>query len=312
MAGISAADAAASGVDCSCLAMGTPCPSGAAGHCAKMASNIASMIKGIMQAMSGGKTKGAVQETDTGLADINTSAPGNTKAPKVARILSETFADQCSKPNPPKYLCTPRGFEDALNDMDKYKQLVDNGVVTASPDELEEFTSAQSGLSALANGDFGAVLSADGTNFSDYSSASAGRSSGGSGNTGTGGSVNWSATGRSSFGSAGPGGNALVGPVGAKVDMTQWNGMLDAIDPKTGKSLTMWERATRRYMGTPDGQRGFTLARIESLRKQSIQKLSSDAEDLKNKDKKQVAHSEEEEETPYRPVVISPKEYTKH
>ncbi|MEO6460028.1 MAG: hypothetical protein ABIO95_06235, partial [Bdellovibrionota bacterium] len=131
----------------------------------------------------------------------------------------------------------------------------------------------------------------------------------GGGGDGTGGSVGWATTNGGKGGAfGGSGGAGGVGPTGAYLDATLWNGQLDAIDPNTGKSLTLWQRATRRYMGTPDGQRGYTLARIESLRKKATQKIAAAAETTVQK--KRVAQQEEAPE--YRPSIVSPKEFSKH
>jgi hypothetical protein len=94
-------------------------------------------------------------------------------------------------------------------------------------------------------------------------------------------------------------GNDKVGPVDAKLNPVEWNGGLDMVDSETGKSLTIWERATRRYMGTPEGKRGFTMARIEHLRKQSNPKL---AKASGTPEGEKVAKKESK---PIRPVQIS-------
>jgi hypothetical protein len=61
---------------------------------------------------------------------------------------------------------------------------------------------------------------------------------------------------------------------GSLVD-TDWNGLLDMIDSNSGKSLTLWQRATRRYQGGPKGRRALTMARMEHIRKTAIAKLKS-------------------------------------
>ena len=172
---------------------------------------------------------------------------------------------------------------------------------------------AKANIDKLIAGDTKGVLESDGNQFSEYASATAGRAGaaipkgiGNGSEGGTGGSVGW--VGSTSGGLAGRGGGlGKTGPTGAYLDKTDWNGQLDMINPNTGKSLTIWERATRRYMGTPDGQRGYTMARIESLRKKSTQTIAAEAEKPKKK-----AVAKQEEAPAYVPVVMSPKEFSKH
>lgn len=70
--------------------------------------------------------------------------------------------------------------------------------------------------------------------------------------------------------SGGGGGSGGVGStVGPKdrsgLGKTVWNGLLDMLDDATGKSLTLWQRATRRYQGER-GQRALLMARMEMIR----------------------------------------------
>ncbi len=61
---------------------------------------------------------------------------------------------------------------------------------------------------------------------------------------------------------------------GSLVDV-EWNGMLDMLDRNTGKSLTIWQRATRRYQGGPKGKRALMMARFEHIRKTALAQRKS-------------------------------------
>jgi hypothetical protein len=52
----------------------------------------------------------------------------------------------------------------------------------------------------------------------------------------------------------------------------QLNNLLDMSDSETGRSLTIWERATRRYYGK-NNDRLLFLARLEFIRQEAAQKL---------------------------------------
>ncbi len=47
------------------------------------------------------------------------------------------------------------------------------------------------------------------------------------------------------------------------------NGGLDMLDDETGKSLTIWQRATRRYQGDSRGSRALFMAKMEYMRKKA-------------------------------------------
>jgi hypothetical protein len=272
-----------------------------------MGSNVASMALGIAQALSASESQNAVTATD--VKDYKAKPGSRASAPSIPSV----FAAECAKPNPPKYLCTPNGLNDAKTDLNMLDELTKTGQVVLTPEQQAGLDTAKANIDKLIAGDTKGVLESDGNQFSDYASASAGRAGaaipkgiGNGSEGGTGGSVGW--VGSTSGGLNGRGGGlGKTGPTGAYLDKTDWNGQLDMINPNTGKSLTIWERATRRYMGTPDGQRGYTMARIESLRKKSTQTIAAEAEKPKEK-----AVAKQEEPRPYVPVVMSPKEFSKH
>jgi hypothetical protein len=313
MAVIAGTDGIAAVGDCACQAasMGMgKCNPVPWQTCATAALSIGSMALGIAQAMSAQKTANAAQgqkdEGDDEDADSSTSAT----SPSVA----STFASACSQPNPPEYICKPDGLNRAASDLKNLRGLNDTRKINLTPEQLKELDDAEASIDRLQAGDYEGVIAANGGNYSDYAGNLTGSASltapnalhsGGDDNGGTNGSANWAGiNSRGAF----AGQNGLqVGPTGAYLDKTEWNGALDQIDPRTGKSLTLWQRATRRYMGTPDGQRGYTLARIEGLRQQSIRKLAE-----ASAPKPAKVAKKEPEEAPYVPVVLSPKEFRKH
>ena len=279
-------------------------------QCAMVGLSIASMALGIAQALSAEETKNAVQAT--AVEGYDPTAGGSTSG---GLSSIPAIASECTKPNPPKYLCTTDGLKDAKTDLNLLDELSKTGQVVLTPEQQAGLDTAKANIDKLIAGDTKGVLESDGNQFSDYASATAGRAGAatpkGIGNAdgsdgGTGGSANWSSS-MAGGGAGGGSGSGKVGPTGAYLDKADWNGQLDMINPETGKSLTIWERATRRYMGTPDGQRGFTMARIESLRKKSTQTIAAEAEKPKKK-----AVAKQEEPRPYVPVVMSPKEFSKH
>jgi hypothetical protein len=295
---------------CACMSEGCP-PTYPWAQCAMVGLSLASMALGIAQALSAEDTKNAVQATDTG--DYTATPGGGSSGGGLSSIPS--IASECAKPNPPKYICTTDGLKDAKTDLNLLDNLTKTGQVVLTPEQQAGLDTAKSNIDKLLAGDTQGVLESDGNQFSDYASATAGRAgaatpkgigNGDGSDGGTGGSVGWG--GSTSGGLAGGGGGlGKTGPTGAYLDKTDWNGQLDMINPNTGKSLTIWERATRRYMGTPDGQRGYTMARIESLRKKSTQTIAAEAEKPAKK-----AVAKQEEPRTYVPVVMSPKEFSKH
>jgi hypothetical protein len=280
-----------------------PCSQGVTMSCMIIVTSLASIVLSTMTAGSAADTQDAVTAMNA----------GGYKAPRGGLSSFPAIASECAKPNPPKYLCGTKGLEEAKTDLNMVDNLAKTGQIVLSPEQQTDLDTAKGNIDKLIAGATKGGLESDGNQFSDYASASAGRAGaaipkgiGNGSEGGTGGSVGW--VGSTSGGLNGRGGGlGKTGPTGAYLDKTDWNGQLDMINPNTGKSLTIWERATRRYMGTPDGQRGYTMARIESLRKKSTQTIAAEAEKPKEK-----AVAKQEEPRPYVPVVMSPKEFSKH
>jgi hypothetical protein len=67
----------------------------------------------------------------------------------------------------------------------------------------------------------------------------------------------------------------LAGPSDSVLGNVTWNGSLDMIDAESGKSLTLWQRATRRYQGDKDGTRAFTMARVEYIRSKALKRMAA-------------------------------------
>lgn len=243
-----------------------------------MGSNIASIAQALMQAMSAGGSKGAVQGSEGYNYDPDDyKFDWDPSDPSVPPILGGNNPDDgwgCNGPNPPAYICDSNGLDDLDDDLSKIP--FENAGMT--PQQIQEVNAAKKSIGALKAGDMAGALSALGQDISAL--AKNGGSLSGSGDShlgppGTRGfasaaglNANYSGVAGGAVGMTAGGGKAArrVGNIDIYLDETEWNGELDAINSLSGKSLTLWERATRRYMGTPEGKRGFTLANIESIR----------------------------------------------
>lgn len=81
----------------------------------------------------------------------------------------------------------------------------------------------------------------------------------------------------SSSSSGGGSGSASVGPKDRSgLGKTLWNGLLDMLDETSGKSLTLWQRVTRKYQGDR-GHRALAMARMELIRNKAL-RLASERE----------------------------------
>ncbi len=47
-------------------------------------------------------------------------------------------------------------------------------------------------------------------------------------------------------------------------------GSLQMFDDQSGRPLTLWQRATRKYQGAPEGKRAYILAKMEFIRAQAL------------------------------------------
>ena len=317
---VAADDGLGAASDCTCTALkavgvGMTCPTPPPWMmCATLAVSAITMIAGVAMMMSAKETENAVkEEEEDGEEEGEETEASETSTSSIA----STLGSSCSGADAPAYLCDSDGLELLETDLNKLDSLSKTNSISLTPEQLAAIDKAKSDLEKLKKGNYQGILDGNGAGGS-YSSDVAGSAAaatpgdisgdGSDGGGGTNGSVNWrSAAAAAGFGN---GNTSKVGPTGAYLDKTEWNGALDMINPNTGKSLTLWERATRRYMGTPDGQRGFTLARIEQLRKQS-----SDAKKLAEARAQSPAKAvakKPAEPTPYVPVVLSPKEFSKH
>ncbi|NCN40653.1 hypothetical protein GW916_05325 [bacterium] len=308
---LSAVDSVGSGVSCGCLASTSQeCPGNVAMMCGMIGLNIASMILSMAQSSSAGQSKAAVAD----LAEIEPFDPeafgGLGPPPSLGGLGSGGFG--CGTENESKYLCDPNGLDLALNDLNNVPTGLD-----LTPDQAAAIEKSKSAIKSLKDKNLsGALAALDGAgSYADTDSSSnadggtAGDASylgddGSGGTAGINSNYSGTASGNTLEGS-GSGGKGF-GPKGALLGRTEWNGSLDAIDPRTGKSLTLWQRATRRYLGAPSGKRGFTMARIEKLRKESTpeyaeQKRKSDAIKKAALERKPAAAEVA------KPVILSPK-----
>lgn len=199
----------------------------------------------------------------------------NTGVPNPAR------ANNICKTDPKVFGCKPSDL-DNLNKLESDYKLgkVDLGEV---PEDFFSNMRKAANYVALNEDDITAGLGA---------SAGSGGSGGGAGDN-KGGATN--AAGSFSISGAGNslGGIGTLGPQNKEgLGAVLFNGSLIAVDDSTGKELTLWQRATRRYLGIQTGvqgtPRGNTLARMEYLRSQAMKKLKVTV-DLSPKKKENVA-----------------------
>jgi hypothetical protein len=298
MIGLASMDAGSSIGDCFCLASTPPktCPKTPVGVCATLALSIASILAGIAMQASSQKTADSVRGAEQALDLSN---------------WSNVMHEFCNEQTKNTYVCDPNGIETMKKDLAMVDTMNKNGLLSTgdSAKITGDIERAQRMISNMESGNYNAVLAEGGGTPLDEDSAGRGRAGlvrgGGfpsgaddSSKFGNGASANYSGMiGLTAI--SGDGAVGKVGPINAKLGKVEWNGGLDMVDSETGKSLTLWERATRRYMGSPDGKRGFTLARIEFVRKQSIPKA---AEAPKIPEGEKVAKKEYE---PMEPVQIS-------
>jgi hypothetical protein len=69
--------------------------------------------------------------------------------------------------------------------------------------------------------------------------------------------------------------NGRPGPESLVLEQAEWNGSIDLVERSRDRSLTIWERATRRYQGDAEGTRAVTLTRLEYIRAQAFQRMRS-------------------------------------
>jgi|GEM_PF-3595519 len=321
MVTVASMDGAASVADCARCATGTCNANVPHWNCVALPLSIAAIIAGLAMMSSGSDTAAAV-EGEAG-ADFETpEAPAGFDPSDWSQVNSKL----CNEETKNTVLCDPDGKEKLKQDLALVDDLNNKGLIVVDDPAklLNDIDKAKRAFDNFDKGDYGAIAS-DANGAAPIDSDEAGRGRANLADTGayssgaddysefgTGASANYKGKlGLVSSGGDGSGGGK-VGPKGAKLGDVEWNGSLDMIDAKTGKSLTLWERATRRYMGTPDGKRGFTMARIEFLRKQSSPKLASEKAAEKKAQKGKSVAKNEKPKSPIQPVQMSASQLLGH
>jgi hypothetical protein len=303
--------------DCVCV---SSCPASYFQKCWYIPLAAAAIVGGIIMMMSGNDTANSV---DGKANEFDPEDPEAPDTPPTTLAQWPPAGLDCSGELANTVACQADGPDQIRELLNTVENKYNNGEFTGTDFNPNDLERAKRMLNNYENGNFDAVMADAGGALSDgYGMGSSGDASladgvsGGFGSNaedgslfGAGASADYSGTaGNTASGISG----GRVGPTTANLDNMQWNGLLDMKDPKTGRSLTIWERATRRYMGTPDGQRGFTMARLEHLRKRSQKELAKESEPKKPSNTKKVAEVKKAPPKPQAPTVISPGSLATH
>jgi hypothetical protein len=261
-------DSMGSGASCSCVvSTGTECPKGVAMMCGMMGLNILVAIASLIPIGSGQDTAASVAGGTPNLGELAGFDPDQPLAGLVGCPNGSPACD-CSGPSASMNILCGRGsLENVKAQLGQIATDIQAGTLPIPDGQtpeglLSSIQDANAGLDSLLNGQIPGVESA-----SIGDSIGGGKSSGG-GKAGTeilGGGFDTSFANGAGPKKAGPADRAGLG----KISLI--NG-LDAIDEETGKSLTIWQRLSRRTQGDEQGSRSFLMAKIEAMRKQASKK----------------------------------------
>ncbi len=222
-----------------------------------------------MAFMNGGKKNELTGDGFTDMPDFNFDDQNF----RLNDVINDPTA--CSGANANPIICAPGGFKANTNKIiaDLKGAIRDGKIKGSDADKLNGL------LSAAESGDVGKMTAALNANkdvaaASGFSDAEPIAKVGEAPSTGVSSNVAFSgeeATSEIDPNGGGKGNAHIDGSLGS----VDWNGLLDMLDSKTGKSLTLWQRATRRYQGGPSGKRAVMLARMEIIRKTAIAKMKS-------------------------------------
>jgi len=239
------------------------------GACAMLGLNVAAMAAAFVPIFTSKSAEDGVSAGDFGSG--SGGANFNPNIPAYEQLNCPADKCDCSGPdsglNP---LCSPDALKNLSKELANAKSMLESGMLTPADgtsleDALAGFDNATAMADALANGTIPNVEGVSGTDF-------AGDPGSGNGNKAGKGGATSVIEGNSGGGLAGFGSDNKIkaGPANRDgLGKTLWNGLLDMVDDESGRSLTIWQRATRRYQGN-DGQRAFQLAKIESIRTQKF------------------------------------------
>jgi len=162
-------------------------------------------------------------------------------------------------------LCGPEGLKNSIAAIDLSKKLLSEGVISPPDGQsldslMADIDKANKSLSDLASGKAP----------SELDSGNLGESVAGSGPSGSGKEIGAEITGGGSGGFDDPFGanKGKAGPADRSgLGKASFANGLDMIDDESGKSITLWQRLTRRMQGNQAGDRAFLLAKMEYMRK---------------------------------------------
>jgi hypothetical protein len=244
--------------------------SATSGGCGQLALNALAVAGGILSVVSSlmslGAQKGGGSSTGGGPGYLT----ANPTDPLIKQLGCIDLANCGCGPNEAATnpMCSPDGLDKIKADLENAKSLFATGDIPLPEGKtpegmLGELDNALAELgkaeSALATGDLGDILATDG--LGNGRSGGAGKKgAGGGGGDGMGGGA---------YGGFGGGGAVRAGPadrsgLGSALSVNE----LNMIDEATGKKLTIWQRATRRYQGE-GSRRALMMSRAEFIRKEA-------------------------------------------
>jgi hypothetical protein len=221
------------------------------------------MAAAIIPILSSGKTKGAVSGSGygTGYTTLNPSEP-------LVKQLGCIDLATCGCDGPDAAMnpaCSPDALSKLPDQLALARNLIEQGLAVSEGQSKEEaLASIDSSMAALnsamsgeSTGDLGDIAATDGLGNGRGTGK---KGAGGSGGDGMGGGA---------YGGFGGGGAVKAGPadrsgLGSALSVNE----LNMIDEATGKKLTIWQRATRRYQGE-GSRRALMMSRAEFIRKEA-------------------------------------------
>ncbi len=238
--------------------------------CAMIGLNIAAAIASMIPISSGQETANAVDGTGK-FKDRSKKFDPNLPLANVLNCPAGNPACDCSSPSANlNMLCGKAALENLKGQLSNVKGQLTQGTLNApegqtAEDMLSAIDNANAGLDSLLNGE----IPGSGVETASIGDVGTGGKGSGSGKNGS--DVLYGGSGSASdfdMLSAMGGGNGKAGPSDRSgLGRIFFNGGLDAIDEATGKSLTIWQRSTRRYQGDEKGSRAFLMAKVEVMRK---------------------------------------------
>jgi hypothetical protein len=256
---------------------------GVAGFCAMIGLNIAAAIAGMIPTGSGASEAGAVSGGGAGSGNYNRNFdPNSNLADQFCKNPNDP-ACNCSGPNAANnILCGPGSIKNVQATLNAQKDKLKDGSTPIPAGQtveglLASIDQANQGLDSLLGGTLPGVDSGVlGESLADLKEGGAGKGVGSDILAGGSGSFDSDLLGLNKT-KAGPADRKGLG------NIISTSG-LDAIDEVSGKSLTIWQRLSRRMQGDQSGSRAYTMAKTEWLRKNTMQpsKIITSAAEVKH------------------------------